>query len=413
MLQFYRKHSALLTFGILQYFFSAPGQTFLISLFFTPIFDELGLSQTANAGIYSSATLLASFFLIPAGHLIDKYSIFRVIKTATISMAIACILLAFAHNLIALFIAFFLLRLFGQGLFGLISSTLMIKKFHKNRGKALGIITLGFPFSEGAYPFIAIFLLTQFGWRTTYLFFAFSYLLLMLPIQIYLLNKAQVKHDEFLEGETTPLHTSQQTIKQQKIHHFTVKDIVKDIRFYILLLASCLPPMVLTGLFFHQQTLFNANQWNIELAASGILAYAIAKALGSVFIGPLIDKYGALTPFVLLILLLGVGAEIASFGGHEINIYVYFTIIGVSLGFSSPVSNVVWPHFFGVKHMGSIKGLIGMFRNGLTALGPLPVAMALDAGISINKILNWFGIATMFCAFLPLIAWQWKVKEKN
>ena len=86
--------------------------------------------------------------------------------------------------------------------------------------------------------------------------------------------------------------------------------------------------------------------------------------------------------------------------------YSYFMIIGAALGFGSPVMNVVWPHFYGVKHMGSIKGLIATFRNGFTALGPLPVAMGLDAGISINTILKTTAALTLTLAVIPLIVWK-------
>ena len=71
----FKRHPHILTFGVLQIFFTAPGQTFLISLFVTEIFSEFGVSQSYFAGIYSAATLSASLLLNPAGHLIDKYPI--------------------------------------------------------------------------------------------------------------------------------------------------------------------------------------------------------------------------------------------------------------------------------------------------------------------------------------------------
>ena len=398
----------ILLYGIFQIFFSAPGQTFLIALFVAPIFQEMGVSQSVFAGIYSAATLSASLFLNPAGRLIDRYYMHHIVIWISILMAAGCWILAGAQNLTVLFIGFFILRWIGQGVFGLSASTLIIKQFHKNRGKAIGIITLGFPLSEAIYPTIALLLLNHFGWRTTYVIFGFSNLILMLPFLRFLLFQAKIDHGEFLPGETAinpqrlPGGTGHLEVHARR--EFTLSETMRDIKFYLLLLASCLPPMIVTGLFFHQTTLFAANQWSITYAASGLMAYAFVKAVCSVSIGPVIDRRGPLLPFVMLITMLGTGTILAALGGDVWRIYLYYVVIGGALGFSSPVSNVVWPYFYGTKHMGSIKGIIATFRNGLTALGPLPVAIGLDAGVSITQILFWTGLGILCLASLPVIA---------
>ena len=132
--------------------------------------------------LYSAATFIAALFLNPAGRLIDKYPIKRIILGVTICMAIGCWILASATNVVMIFIAFLILRLIGQGVFSLVGSTLIIKKFQKNRGKAMGIVTLGFPLSEAVYPMLVLFLINTFGWRMSYVIFGISCLLLMLII---------------------------------------------------------------------------------------------------------------------------------------------------------------------------------------------------------------------------------------
>ena len=86
----------------------------------------------------------------------------------------------------------------GQGVFGLTASTLIIKQFEKNRGKAMGFITLGFPFSELIYPSLALCLLSTVGWRMSYVAFGISNLILMLPLQLWLIAKANIKEGHFL-----------------------------------------------------------------------------------------------------------------------------------------------------------------------------------------------------------------------
>ena len=407
MLPFVKRHIYLLAFGTFQVFFSAPGQTFLIALVVMPIFTEIGVSQTMFAGIYSAATLLASLLLNPAGHLIDKYNIRSIIVVVTATMALGCYTLAHATNIYLLFLGFFILRLIGQGVFSLSASVMVIKNFEKNRGKAMGIITLGFPLSEAIYPAIALALISYFGWRVTYMIFGLSNVFLMLPIQLWLLNKSTIVHGEFQPGET--IVNPQRLYENTEKHHWPtgpdtpLKEAMRDFRFYLIIMATCLPPMVVTGLFFHQETLYLSNQWSFSLIATGFTIYAIAKAIGSLWVGIVVDKCGPVLPFVAMIFLLAVGTLLAASGGAGWIIYLYYGVLGAALGFSSPVSNVVWPYFYGTKYMGRIKGMVATFRNGVTALGPLPIAMCLDAGITINQVLFWKGILSLLLCSLPFI----------
>ena len=400
----------LLLFGVFELFFSAPGQTFLISLFVKPIFDDLSASQSVFAGLYSAATLGASLLLNPAGRLIDKYSTKTIVIFNTLIMAVGCWVLAASHSLMMLFIGFFIVRLMGQGVFGLTASTLIIKQFEKNRGKAMGFITLGFPFSELIYPSLALCLLSTVGWRMSYVAFGLSNLILMLPLQLWLIAKANIKEGHFLPGESelNPQLMPGAGGKRKIRPHddWTLGRCLKDIKFYLLIAASCIPPMIMTGLLFHQATLFVSHQWPITLAATGLAVYAIAKAFGSVGIGPVIDRHGPLLPFIVLIIMIASGTFLASINGPSWMIYVYFAMLGAALGISSPIMNVVWPHFYGTKNMGSIKGFIGTIRNGLTALGPLPIALAIDAGINIHTVLRWTSLTILVMAGLPLIVWR-------
>lgn len=410
MFSILHKQPFLLLFGVFELFFSAPGQTFLISLFVKPIFDEPHVSQSAFAGLYSAATLAASLLLNPAGRLIDKHSTKTIVIWNTVLMAVGCWILAGSQSLVMLWIGFFLVRLMGQGVFGLTASTLIIKQFHKNRGKAMGVITLGFPLSELIYPSFALWLLSEVGWRMGYVAFGVSNLLLMLPLQLWLISKADIKDGHFLPGESElnpqllPGDGAPRKIRSHE--NWTLSRCLKDVKFYLLIAGSCIPPTIMTGLLFHQTSLFSANDWPIALAATGLGVYAVTKAFGSVGIGPIIDRYGPLPSFVVLIVMIAAGTLFASIDGPAWLIYVYFGMLGAALGISSPIMNVIWPHFYGTKSMGSIKGFIGTIRNGLTSIGPLPIALALDAGVSIHAVLRWIALAIFLMAALPLIVWR-------
>ncbi len=396
MWQLLRKYPCILIFGVLQIFFTAPGQTFFISFFVLYIFQDIGISHSCFAGIYSLATITASLFLTPAGRFIDKYSLKTVLTGITTCMAAGCFLLASSKSLSSLFFGFFILRLFGQGVFGLTGNAVMAKSFEKNRGKAMGITTLGFPLSEAVYPSIALILLYNFGWRQTYLILGLSTLFIMLPVQLFLISKSPKKQAGFLPGEklesgtstgrTTPGLTTTD-------YDFSLSEALRDIKFYLIIIASCVPPVVMTGLLFHQTSVFQGNYWPVTMAGSGLTVYAVCKAVSSIITGPLVDKHGPFILFGTMILMIAFGTLLTACGGPAWIMYIYFAVMGAALGAASPIVNVVFASLYGTKHIGSIKGFVQTFRNGLTALGPLPVALAMDTGISITFILYMITIS--------------------
>jgi len=398
MLGFYAKNSYVLLFGIAQIFFTAPGQTFLLSLFIVPIFRDLDLTQSSFATIYSAATLSAALFLNLAGRWLDRVSTSKAIIAQCMAMSLACLYLSLSSGVCSVFISILLLRFLGQGVFSLCASTLLIKKFSANRGKALGCIGLGFPLSEAIYPSIAIALLSSVGWRGSYALFSLSYLVLMLPLQLALLKLSDTR-DELDSGEIDR-HCGEEQ------NSCALATVLRDYRFYLLLFASCFPPVVVTALFFHQHSLFTANHWPIELAATGLMSYALSKALGALLIGPVIDRIGPFAPFVALVLLLATGTLITTLGGGPFYCHCYYALIGTSLGFSAPVMNTIWPLLYGTEHIGSIKGFVGIFRNGLTSLGPLPVAILLERGIAMDEIVSLLSYAVFASAALPLVVWK-------
>ena len=407
MIKLLHKYPSFITFGLLQYVFTAPGQTFLIALFLPHLQTSLSLSATTLAAIYSTATLSASLLLNPAGRLIDRLPPHWNLMLSCSLFSLGCVLLATASSIQTLFIAFFLLRLLGQGVFALTSSTLISKTFQTNRGASLGLISLGYPLSELIYPTFTLWLLSLLSWQGVYYTFGLMTVGLMLPIQLFLIRQTNYRLGTLLPEERTPTDFCDLDTVSKKTHpnespHATLGNALRDPSFYIVVIVSCLPPTIMTGLFFYQNLIFEAKGWAISLAATAMCAYAIMKAVGAVAIGPYLDRSGPLIPFILYPFLLGVGTFVASLGVHKIYGYIYFSLMGIALGISSPVMTVIWTRLYGTRHLGSIRGFVGTIRNGCTGFAPLPMAWALSMNYSIEYILFLQAIVTLFISLLPL-----------
>ncbi len=135
----------LLAFGLLLTFFSSFGQTFLLSLYVPAIEALLGISNTVFGSLYAVATLSSAFTLPWLGGRFDRMPIRAYTLMVLVGLVAALLLLSSARHLVVVVIAFYGLRLFGQGLMSHTAVSAMARYFEANRGKAIGIATLGHP----------------------------------------------------------------------------------------------------------------------------------------------------------------------------------------------------------------------------------------------------------------------------
>lgn len=76
--------------------------------------------------------------------------------------------------------------------------------------------------------------------------------------------------------------------------------------------------------------------------------------------------------------------------------YLFGIMLGATSGLSRTVSSVVWPAYFGRRHLGSITGMATTIMIAASALGPLPLGLARDYLGSYNAVL-------FAAALLPLV----------
>ena len=142
---FLKNNLGLLSFGLFLTFFSSFGQTFLLSLYVPSIEELLNISNTEFGTIYAVATIGSALTLPWAGGYFDKINTARYTLIVISGLFISLLLLSFSYHFIIVIVAFYGLRLFGQGLMSHTSVSSMAKFFENNRGKAIGITSLGHP----------------------------------------------------------------------------------------------------------------------------------------------------------------------------------------------------------------------------------------------------------------------------
>jgi len=367
----------VIIFGFIFTFFSSFGQSFFLGIFNSSIREDLSITHGQFGTIYSSATLLSSFFLIWVGKKIDDINIFKFALFVILLLSFSCFFFSKISSIVILFIAIFLMRFSGQGMMSHTATTTISRYFTKSRGKALGTGWYGLSSAEFILPVLMIYLLTVTDWRN--IWFAISLaVLIVLPIFSFFLVK-DLKLDE---RETS----SEENNKDQNIKQWTRKEVIKDYRFYIICSNMLAMPWIATGVFVFQSFILSSKNWGPYIIAQSFMAYSIMTVITLFFSGFLIDKFSSRKLLVYMNIPLLFAALTLFYFDNSISSFFFLGLIGISNGFANVLGSSTWAEIYGVKHIGSIKALTTALMVFATAFGTALFGFLIDSGFSIEQI---------------------------
>ena len=384
---FFKNNAAEIRFAWTLTFLSSFGQTFLISLYVPELLKQFEISEGFFGGIYAIATVVASILLIMIGHTVDHKPIRKVTFYTILALALSTILLAFStYHLILLFIALIGLRLNGQALLSHISQTILSKRFHLDRGKALSIASSGFPIGEAIFPVILTSLLLWKGLRINALISAAF-------LGIYLIRLLFFKVKSFDENLDTSKKGS------GKLLYGEFKGLLKEKKFWIIVAASMSLSFVTTAFFFYQYVFAENLNWSVTLYAIFFTVYAICRFVMAFVGGLLVDKYSARKVFRFYLAPIIIGLIPMIFTDHIFAALFFLAMAGISQGTAGTVKTAVVAETYGTKKLGTIRSFFNMFMIFSTALGPLVIGIMMDNSVSFSLLmLTLTGL--LFIAFM-------------
>ncbi len=369
---FFKDNKRFITFGIMMTFFSSFGQTFLISLYVPNLIAMLGLTNAAFGGLYAGATILGAVSLMYFGRLIDTVSLRKFSVITAVILLMSCLVIAFSGSIAGVVIGLFGLRFAGQGLLGHIALTSMSRHYEENRGKALSLSVLGFSIGEAIFPVTIGFVIGLYDWRAALIFSAILIGIILIPLIYWLLSKV-------------PDTTDNNEDKREK-HNFSYVQLLSDKRFYIIALNGTMLPFMLTGLLFYQIILAEQKGWAIEWMATCFIGFAVARTLGSIVSGPLVDRYSGVQLFPLYLIPFVIGVSLLAFFSHPYIALFYLSLAGFAMGLSQSVKGAVLAEMYGTRYIGTIRSLFTALGVLSTAVSPVIIGWMLDAGWNFTSI---------------------------
>jgi MFS family permease len=188
----------------------------------------------------------------------------------------------------------------------------------------------------------------------------------------------------------------------------TLEEAQKTGVFWALIAAACTIAFLFTGLAFHQTSILGERGLSEAQSAGVWLPHFIAIAVGTLGAGWALDRFSPLVVVAIFLAFISAGAFSLFWVRPGLTAWIYGGLLGLGGGISRSAGGVVWPYYFGVKHLGAIQGRVFMFLVSGAAAAPLPFAFVFERYGSYTPI-----IVPLATFPLVLIVWVLRLRGQS
>lgn len=326
----------------------------LVSLFTDPVSTDLGINR-AQFNYYFTFVTLAAMITSPfAGKLMRKFDIRVYLTFFTVLGGLSYFGFSFSNNIIVFYI-FGVLQGIALIAGSIIPASVLITNwFIEKRGLSLGIALAGSGFGGILLSPVVNWLISAYGWRTTYFILGVIILVTVLPFTIFVIRFKPSDIGLAPLGEAPVKDPSQ----ARELKGMLQKDAMKTPSFWLLALA-----IVVTGIVVNTM-IINLTPYLTDIGATterAALLLSVGSAMvlvGKLIVGRLFDKLNLFVALIFLsicnvlsfVSLLGASALIPGL------LYATFTGFGATALTIAP--SYVTAKLFGEKDFSSIFGVV-------------------------------------------------------
>ncbi len=365
-----RRHFGLIAAAWLAVFTGNLGQSFFIGLFQADISSHLDITAGEFGSIYAAITMISGFLVMHFGPKIDWIAPRRYVLMVLFALFIGVLMLTLSPWWGLAIFGLGLQRLCGQGLMTHFGSTLAGREFSLNRGKALGLVSLGMPSGEIILPPTIALLIGILSWQQIW-----WGLLLILAILWGLLLL-------FVEWPDAPRKK-----KNKNEPHEKGPSPMRERRFWMLIPMLMVLPITLTGIFIYQAQMTEDLGASATAYAFALTGLGLSRFPGALLGGRWIDEFGVTTLARLYLLPFAIALLAAVLVSGNAAIWIIMLGAGMALGMSSPIGDSLLVRLWGREHLGQVRSLKSAFLVFSTGLAPAFLGFMIDAGVKFQSIL--------------------------
>ena len=352
------------------------------SLFVAPLQNDLGWSRTEIMAAFTILLMCIAIMAPFVGRMVDRHGARMIISLGAWLVGIGLALLSQMNSLWQFYVGYAVLGI-GVTAISQVTSTFVVSQwFSRRRGTAIGITSMGIGLGGIIYaPFVAIYLIPNFGWSHAYLAMGVIVVVIVFPLSLLVIRTRPADLGLFPDGAEAPETTSLTESSPPAARGLSLKMALATPAFWLIAAAIFLQHNHM-GILQNQVPHLGDIGFPLPIAASVLSIGAGIGTAGMFFFGWLCDKIQAKFAFFIGLFFIAVGISIfinIKAQSPVWMIWLYAAILGFGTGSWLPTLSMLTSTSFGLAAYGAIFGTLSFFQSFGAAIGPLIAGYLYDS----------------------------------
>lgn len=389
--------------GFLGVFLSGATSFWGLPVFVGPMHQDTGWSHASIFGGIALRSLVAAACGLFAGRLADRRGGPSLMLLAGLLIdGSAMASLRWVQSPAEFLLLYGVVGGIGSTGLRLLQATLVPKWFVARRGTAVGFASMGGGMSALIMVPVVSLLVDELGWRDAWAALALIMALLVLPcvpLAVRAPEDIGLRPDN---GVAPRQRAGRPRVTAETEQSFTLAQAVRTWRLWLLLLAMAFGSYSLNVNTLVLVPYFEEIGFSAAVAASGVSVYGLFSVFARFIWGGLADRLTARPAIAIQASLTGGAALLLLQIGGTSSLYGAVAVQGVVLGGFPTLQSLIWPEFFGRRHIGAIIGMTQLFTTLAAAGGSVAAGWIHDTTGTYAANL-WLVAATwLICAALTM-----------
>jgi len=370
-----------------------------------PIGDEFGWSRSGVTVAYFFYSITFAVVSPLVGRITDRRGPRQVLFVGVLTMSLALILLSLTSTIWN----YYLLHVFlgvGTAFLGPAPVSVNISNwFYRLRGTMQGLAFTGIGVGGLVVaPLLGNYIVPSLGWRGAYVVMAVPLLVIMLPLIIFLVKDYPQQKGILPYGKEALDVPDNDGSNIEEANGRSFREATGTLAFWIIVLTSTLYGMSMTGAIQNQVSILTEQNFTAGEALVALGGIGLFSAAGKLLFGYLCDnidpKYATAICYILVVFSLVSMIQASSI----VYVWIYAVFMGLGMGGWAPNLAMLSVRYFGLKHLGSVLGVLHMSFLAGEAIGPVVAGFVYDQTGSYRLILMVFSaLCLVSIPFMVLI----------
>lgn len=357
----------MVSWGILYYAFT---------VFLRPMQATLGWSTAELTGAFSLALLCSALAAVPLGRWLDRYGTRWIMTLGSCAAALLVLAWAGSANLPLFYLVWIGIGMAMAATLYDPAFALVATWFHRQRSRALTILTFIAGFASVIFVPLAQWLVQVQGWRLALVTLALLLAVATVPPHLLVLRRRPqdlgLAPDGGLPRASAPLSDA---VSESSI---TVKEALRGSNFWWITLAFALISLAAGAITVHLVPYLLDRGYPASFAASMVGLVGIMALPGRLAFTPLGERISRRLVAVLLFLAQASALPVLLLVPNSVGVFCFVVLFGAGFGAITPAKAALIADNYGPAHYAKINSILGLFVTGARALAPVGAGIMYD-----------------------------------